>query len=300
MPEGPEIRRAADQISAALLNRPLQKVFFDKDSFPMLSRRAKQLVGQHVLRVDTHGKAMLTRLSGGQTIYSHNQLYGRWYICARGTLPQTKRSLRLALHTAKHSALLYSASEIDVLGPNELDQHPFLSRLGPDILAENLTWQKLRDRAGSIEFRRRSLAALYVDQHFVAGSGDYLRSEILFAARANPWSKPGELSKNVISRLSRQTLAIARRSYRTGGITNPSGLAARLRAELASSQKRSCQRTDGQRFGETQQSIDKEAYRFAVFRRQHKPCYRCGSTIKRAETSGRALYYCPACQSVES
>ena len=299
MPEGPEIRRAADQISTVLMGQQLERVYFAPDSFPKLERRSKELVGQRVVRIDTHGKAMLTRLDGGKTIYSHNQLYGRWRVCPRGTLPDTKRSLRLALHTAEHSALLYSASEIELLSADEESNHPFLSRLGPDILDRDLDWMTLRDRATSPEFRRRSLAALYVDQHYLAGIGDYLRSEILFAARLNPWSKPGELTSQALSRLSRQTLAIAKRSYRTGGLTNPPRLITRLRAQWLLTHNQSDSEAGCSTSSRQKQCVDKEAIRFAVFRRGGKPCYTCGTAIERTNVSSRALYYCPACQCAE-
>ena len=288
MPEGPEIRRAADQVSAALVGQPLEQVFFAQEHFPEIARHARKLVGQQVLRVDTHGKAMLTRLDGGQTIYSHNQLYGRWRICKRGVLPDTKRSLRLALHTAEHSALLYSASEIELLSADELTLHPFLSRLGPDVLDKELNWQTLRDRAISSEFKRRSLAALYLDQHYLAGIGNYLRSEILFAARLNPWRKLSELAPSALSRLSRQTLTIARRSYKTGGVTNPPKLTAQLRAALKKT-----------RSGKGAAQLDKEDYRFAVFRREGESCYACGTHIERVNAGSQALYCCPECQSGE-
>jgi len=300
MPEGPEIRRAADQISTVLVGQPLEMVFFAPDSFPKLARRSKELVGQHVMRIDTHGKAMLTRLNGGQTIYSHNQLYGRWWVCPRGMLPDTKRSLRLGLHTNEHSALLYSASEIELLSTDEQAQHPFLSRLGPDILDRDIDWLTLRDRAISPEFRRRSLAALYVDQHYLAGIGDYLRSEILFAARLNPWSNPGELTRNALSRLSWQTLAITQRSYRTGGLTNPPKLVAQLREQWLSTHKRSDAETGKSTSSKQRQRVNKEAIRFAVFRRGDEPCYTCGTAIERVNVSGRALFYCPVCQCVET
>ncbi len=296
MPEGPEIRRQADQISAVLVGEPLEMIFFSRDSFPELARRSRALVGQHVLRVDTHGKAMLTRLEGGQTIYSHNQLYGRWWVCRRGTLPDTKRSLRLALHTTEHSALLYSASEIELLSADDQAQHPYLSRLGPDVLNRDLDWRTLCDRAKSCEFRRRSLAALYVDQHYLAGVGDYLRSEILFAARLNPRSRPGELTGQALARLSRQTLAVAQRSYRTGGLTNPPGLIARLRAQWLATHKSSGFEIGSPISAKLKQRVDKEAIRFAVFRRSSEPCYTCGTPIERVNVSGRALYYCPDCQ----
>jgi endonuclease-8 len=281
MPEGPEIRRAADKVAAALVGQPLERVFFAREHFPKLARQVKRLEGQRVLRVDTHGKAMLTRLDGGQTIYSHNQLYGRWRICKRGELPDTKRSLRMALHTAEQSALLYSASKIELLTAAGLTRHPFLSRLGPDVLDKELDWKVLRDRAGSSEFRRRSLAALYLDQRFLAGIGNYLRAEILFAAHLSPWRKPSELTSAELSLLSRQTLTLARRSYKTGGITNSPVLAAQLKAALRQAQAK----------------LDKEDYRFAVFRRAGKACYTCGTPIERVNVGSQALYYCPECQS---
>jgi endonuclease-8 len=288
MPEGPEIRRAADKITAILIDQHLEDVFFARDVFPSLARRARKLVGQHVLSVDTHGKAMLTRLSGGLTIYSHNQLYGRWRISERGVLPDINRSLRMALHTARHSALLYSASDIELLNTKQVAQHRFLSRLGPDVLDQDLNWKTLRDRAISKEFYRRSLAALYVDQHFLAGSGDYLRSEILFAARVNPRHKPGEMSGNALSKLCRQTLTIAQRSYKNDGITNTPRLAASLRTKFLAEQKTA--------LSQTPQSIDNESWRFGVFRREGKPCHQCSTPIARTRIGGRALYYCPKCQ----
>ncbi len=292
MPEGPEIRRAADKIAAVLINQPLEDIFFNKDVFPGLARRSRKLTGQHVLRIDTHGKAMLTRLSEGLTIYSHNQLYGRWRVSKRGVLPDINRSLRMALHTAENSALLYSASDIELLNAKQCARHRFLSKLGPDVLDNNLEWKTLRDRSISKEFHRRSLASLYVDQHFLAGSGDYLRSEILFAARANPLKKPGELTGKALSELCRQTLTIAQRSYQNDGVTNPPRLAASLRREFLAKQK--------QAKSEASPVFDNESWRFGVFRREGKPCHQCATPIEKTRVGGRALYFCPECQGQEN
>ncbi len=297
MPEGPEVRKAADRIGAVLTGQKLADIFFDPEVFPDLARHEKKLTGQHVLRIDTHGKAMLTRLGGGKTIYSHNQLYGRWRVCTRGEFPDTNRSLRLALHTTEHSALLYSASAIELLDADGLRRHRYLSRLGPDILDERLDWKALRERAQSPEFKRRSLAALYVDQHYLAGSGDYLRSEILFAARMHPWARPCELPTTALSQLGRQTLTIARRSYRTDGVTNPPNLAARLRAQVVAAETSGAATSSGRGAPAAPRNKGNEAWRFAVFRREGDPCYACGTPIERVRIGGRALYYCPACQS---
>jgi endonuclease VIII len=66
---------------------------------------------------------MLIRFDNGYTIYSHIQLYGKWYI----RNPKTNRQLRLAIHNENKSALLYSASDIEVLRDEEVPGHPFVS-----------------------------------------------------------------------------------------------------------------------------------------------------------------------------
>jgi endonuclease-8 len=77
MPEGPEIRRAADALEAAIKGEPLTKTWF---AFPQLKLFEAQLVGQSVTHIETRGKALLTHFSGGLTMYSHNQLYGVWRV----------------------------------------------------------------------------------------------------------------------------------------------------------------------------------------------------------------------------
>jgi endonuclease VIII len=187
VPEGPEIRRAADAVERVLAGRRVVEVRF---GLARLRRYRGVLEGSTVTSVDTRGKAMLTRFDNDLTLYSHNQLYGRWYISRRGEYPDTGRSLRVALHTATHSALLYSASDIDVLTDEEIASHPLLSKLGPDILDRRLTVAGVSGRLCRPDFRNRALASLYLDQRFLAGIGNYLRSEILFARPGRRAGRP--------------------------------------------------------------------------------------------------------------
>ncbi len=271
MPEGPEVRREADRIEAAVRGKPLTEVFF---GLPRLKRFEPALTGSTVTAVETRGKSLLTRFDNGLTLYSHNQLYGKWMIRKRAGLPKTNRSLRVALHTQGASALLYSASEIEVLDDEALAVHPFLMRLGPDVLSAGLDWRGVAEQLAAPEFRGRSLAALYLDQKCLAGIGNYLRSEILFDARLSPNKKPRELSRGELGRLARSTLKISHRTYETGGLTNPPRRVARLKRE----------------------GLSRAAYRFAVFDRQHEPCFECGAEIRRITATSRRLYYCPSCQ----
>ncbi len=119
MPEGPEIRIAADKIAKAIALKPITKIFF---AFEHLKPYEEILAKQLVTTVDTKGKAMLIRFDNGLSIYSHNQLYGKWLICQANNYPQTKRQLRLAIHNEQKSALLYSASDIEVLDENAMQR----------------------------------------------------------------------------------------------------------------------------------------------------------------------------------
>ena len=283
MPEGPEIRRAADRIEQAVAGRVATRVQF---AFPHLKRFERRLTGAQVREVETRGKALLVHfqdkledkredeLEDGLVVYAHSQLYGKWYVRRAGSTPRTNRSLRFAIHNEDHSALLYSASEIDVLPRARLDEHPFLAKLGPDALSRSLTDARLARHVGEARFARRQLYALLLDQSFVAGIGNYLRSEILFEAGLHPRLRPGELTPTQRRRLAREIRRITRRAYRTGGITNDEKRARRLKAE-------------GMRRG---------AYRHHVFTRGGRPCWTCGTTVERLVLGGRKLFLCPGCQ----
>ena len=156
----------------------------------------------------------------------------------------------------------------------ELVEHPFLKKLGPDILDEATTAGLLADRLATRRFAGRSLGALYLDQGFVAGIGNYLRSEILFTSRVHPSSRPQDLKDSELRRLARESLKLASRSYESRGITLPPSRARKLKA---AGEKR-------------------RGYRFWLFGRDGLPCRRCGAEILRMDVGSRRLYLCPDCQ----
>lgn len=218
MPEGPEIRRAADKIAKAIVHQPLTDIFF---AFDHLKGYESLLQPQTIAAVEPYGKALLIQFNGGLSIYTHNQLYGVWMVRRLQNdlpnYPETKRQLRLAIHTAKSSALLYSASEIEVLWPEEVAAHPFLSKLGPDVVNPQTSEAEVLAQVKGDRFHRRRLAGLLLDQHFLAGLGNYLRSEVAFFARVYPNWRPMDCSEAQLEALGKGAIALARQSYQTGG-----------------------------------------------------------------------------------
>ncbi|MBP2196896.1 endonuclease VIII [Pantoea cypripedii] len=261
MPEGPEIRRAADQLAAAMTGKPLTDVWF---AFPQLKTYEPALLGETVTTIETRGKALLTHFSNGLTLYSHNQLYGVWRVVPTGTEPQTTRQLRVRLANADQTILLYSASDIELLNAETLAVHPFLQRVGPDVLDASLTVDEVQQRLLSPRFRRRQFSGLLLDQAFLAGLGNYLRVEILWHARLLAQHRAEDLDAAQLRALSEAMLAVPRLSY--------------------------------QMRGSMKKYHEEASFRFEVFHRQGKLCRRCGAVIEKGVLSSRPFYWCPGCQ----
>ncbi len=272
MPEGPEIRIAADKIQRAIRSRPTTEVFF---AFDHLKHFESDLAGCRVTEVETRGKAMLTHFDNGLSVYTHNQLYGKWMVRKAYDFPETNRQLRFAIHNEKKSALLYSASDIQILSSqSEIENHPFLSKLGPDVLSKKLQPKDLQTLLRSKKHHRRRLSTLYLDQHFLAGIGNYLRSEILFVAKLNPYLRPIDCADEQLLALANASISISYQSYKYKGVTNDLDLANQLKGK-------------GLRYRD---------YRYWVFGRVDRPCYICATPIVKEMVSSRRIYYCPNCQ----
>jgi endonuclease VIII len=271
MPEGPEIKRAADKIATALLPHPVKEVWF---AFEHLKHYEEAFKSQNIIAVEPRGKALLIHFDNGLNIYSHNQLYGKWELCKAYSYPQTNRQLRLAIHNSSKSALLYSASDIEVLDEAAIATHPFLTRLGPDVLNNATTIEMIQSRLNDPAFRRRRFTTLLLDQHFLAGLGNYLRSEIPFVARIHPSLRPVDCSQTQLLALAEAAIAIPQRSYQTGGITNDLELVATLKIR----------------------GMRRSQYRHWVFNRAKQPCFVCGTSIVKDVAGARRFYYCPHCQ----
>ncbi|MFK7801186.1 MAG: endonuclease VIII [Anaerolineae bacterium] len=271
MPEGPEIRLAADEIAKALVDRPTTEVFF---AFDHLKPYEAKLSGRTVTTIETYGKAMLTRFDNELNIYSHNQLYGIWKIRKLHDYPNTKRQLRLAIHNEEKSALLYSASDIEVLEDWAVQEHPFIKKIGPDLLDPSVTVDQVAVRYISDQFKRRRLATILLDQGFLAGIGNYLRSEILYVAGVHPKMRPIDCTPEQIQKLAEASVRLTRQSYQTKGITNDPELVKQLKKD----------------------GLTRAEYRYFIFNRENKSCYGCGNPIIKEMHGSRRLYLCEICQ----
>jgi endonuclease VIII len=271
MPEGPEVRRSADKIERAVANSPLRCIF----EYDTLQPVEDLFSNVQLTSIDTYGKAFVLHFSNDHSIYVHLQLYGRWKTGRLQSYKPSRRTLRMRLETDTHYATLYSATDIEVLTPQTVEEHLFIRKLGPNILKNGYTASHISRRLGKTTFARRSLGGLLLDQSVFAGLGNYLRSEILLRAGLLPSRKLGSLSTSEKTLLAKMIHETTHRAYQTAGIT--------LNSEYVAIAK--------------EQGWRRSQYRHFVFDRERSTCWLCTTKIEKIHVSGRRLYLCKTCQS---
>lgn len=214
MPEGPDVRMVADRVAALVRGVPLLGVRFGLEH---LRCHEEALGHSRVHAVDTIGKVMLTRFECGLTVCSHLYSFGRWHFVPHGEEPKTDRRLRFGLYTTDGDALLYSAMMVEVVPDEKVGELPYVAALGPDCLDPAVDVDTLRAHLDGGRFDRRAAGMLLLDQSFVAGLGNYLRCEILFAARIHPRTRTAELTQAQREAMLRAALEIPRQTYAEQG-----------------------------------------------------------------------------------
>lgn len=297
MPEGPEVRKFADALDAVLTGHVITA--FEartRDARLWLQDNEQRLLGRRVERVISHGKHLLGYVEGGFFFHSHLMMWGRWLTVSSDALPEKDRRERARIVVKRGAAILLSAPIFNVGEGNPYDRIEHLATLGPDVLPYDGTFD-------AAEFRRRLLlpqhlhvdiGAALLNQRVLAGLGNYLRAELLFACKLNPWRSVGDLTKSNLKCLSETVPRLARLSYKTGATASG---ADRKRMAMDAS----LVYQPGREYGT----------RHLVFRRTNLPCLRCGETIRQLRQKTydpdhleedsertRIVYFCAKCQKV--
>jgi endonuclease VIII len=275
MPEGPEIARAANALQRCLVDRPLTMRLLH----PKLRAKSRALRGAQIVRVYARSKAMLTEFSNGLVLYSHNQLYGEWRIESLDA-PMLDRQVRLAFSTPTQRAVLYSATDFAWLRAGSESRHPYLAKLGIEVLDGSVSRAEIAQQLAA--FPRRVVADALLDQSVLAGLGNYLRADALFVAKVAPLARIGDLSARALMRLADACKRLSTLSYTHAGVVRPLNAYREARRELIAS-------------GLTAE-VAHERARFYVFDREGQACWQSGSRVQRINRGGRGIFFCATCQ----
>lgn len=293
MPEGPEVRRYADLLAANLEGQQITD-FWTRLKIAKAWLLENEIVGQKILQIRSHGKHLLGFLSGDVYFHSHLMMWGKWQI---SDVPPAEidRRERTRIVTEKATAILFSAPTFALGRGNPYEQIPILAELGTDVLpyTGNFDAADFQKRLFAPDNLSTTIGAALLNQRIVAGIGNYLRAEILFDCRIDPWREIGELSTAEIECLAAAIPRFSALAYQTGGFTVSETNKQRMLNEASLAYR------TGSEWGA----------RHHVFRRTNLPCLNCGDKIRQKrqvtysddeKEKTRIIYFCPSCQNVTS
>lgn len=287
MPELPEVETVRAGLSRLLPGRTVAGVQHNwPKSFPNAPADVRRfLVGAQVQDVQRRAKVLIITLSSGYALVIHLKMTGQLVYRGQherfgaghpshslvGELPDS--TTRVQLTFTDGSQLFFNDQRkfgwMRLLPAAEVAQLDFFQKVGPEPLAADFT---ARDFAARLRRRSRSaVKAALLDQTVVAGVGNIYADESLWGAKIHPLTRVRNLSDRQLAALYRSLVGVLRLSIQKGGSTD-------------------------------RNYVDAEGKRgsylsFAnVFRRQGKPCPRCGTTIIKIKAAGRGTHLCPHCQ----
>ena len=250
MPEGDSVWRAAAQLHPALAGQQLTASDFRVPRFATL-----KLAGWTVNEVVPRGKHLLMRLQGPSeeklTIHSHLKMEGTWQVYPPGgRWRKPGFTARCVLRTATADAVGFSLGILEVV--RTADEDSVVGHLGPDLLGPD--WDMARPNGGCSLRPDVPIGVALLDQRNLAGIGNIYRCEACFLSGIHPGR----------ARLRRR--GPARHDGRRQAVTGsqPGTGPAYHRPQPAE-----CPWAGAGRPG------------YWVYGREHQPCLKCGTPIRR-------------------
>ncbi len=262
MPEGDTLYRTATRLRRTLCGQRVEEATSPRGL--LRDSELAEISGATVVAVAARGKHLLIEFDGQRTLHSHLGMHGSWQVYLKQK-PWRKpiRWAGLALTLSNCRVVCFQPKTLEWLNAVQLKRHPYLHRLGPDLLDESCDVDEILAR-----FRRqpqRPLGEAVMDQTILCGIGNVFKSELLFLERVDPFRSVGELSDEAL----RGLIAHGQKLLRKNSAGEP-------------------RRT---RLGDPRQAL-------WVYGRSGEHCLVCGEKIslRRQGDLGRSTYWCGSCQ----
>lgn len=219
------------------------------------------LRGETVHEVVARGKHLLERI-GAFTLHSHLRMEGRWDLYRPGERwRRPAHRARAIVGTASVETVGFDLAMVEVVPT--VEEERLVGHLGPDPLGPDWDAAEAARRLGA---DRRAVHVALLDQRNIAGFGNEYANELLFVAGVAPTRPASETDVASLIELG----------------------ARMLRANLDRPER-------------TFTGDLRPGRRTWVYRREGRPCLRCGEGVRAASlgaapTSQRAVFWCPRCQ----
>lgn len=287
MPELPEVETVRRGLQSLIVGRTVKSITHDTaKGFPNAAADVEAfLIGAKITEVRRRAKVLLIDLSTNYTLVIHLKMTGQMVFVAKaarfgaghpnesliGSLPD--RSTRVVFTFDDDSHLYFNDQRkfgwVRLMPTPEVPNIDFMKKVGPEPLEAEFSADEFAER-----FKRRaktSIKAALLDQTVIAGVGNIYADESLWGARIHPKRLVGSITTQEFTRLYTELRSVMNMAIEKGGSTDKNYVNA-----------------EGKRGS---------YLTFArVFRREGKPCPRCGTTIIKTKVAGRGTHICPHCQ----
>ena len=216
MPEGPECRRMALQLSEEVSNKRLVDIVVESGRYtkkPIVG--IDEILEEAPLKIHgagVHGKFIFFLLDNEWSIWNTLGMSGRW---SRNHEKHSR--VRLVLDdgpvffndTRNFGTLKFVRGKQPIIDK--------LSSLGPDLLAEECT-----DEIFIKSLRRKdkkTVAEALMDQSVVSGIGNYIKAEALYLCKLSPHRVVSSLTDMDLKNLNLATRSVLVSSFDSGGAT---------------------------------------------------------------------------------
>lgn len=286
MPELPEVETVRRGLSLLIVGKKVSRVQHDwAKGFPNADADVEQfLIGAKIVAVKRRAKVLLIELDSkyalvihlkmtGQLVYVGEERFGAGHPNESlvGELPD--KSTRVIFEFNDGTNLFFNDQRkfgwVRLLPTAEVPNIDFMKRVGPEPLADDFTAEQFIERL--MRRANTNIKAALLDQSVVAGIGNIYADEGLWAAKIHPATLVKNVPAKKLRSLYRETREVLQLSIEKGGSSDKNYVNA-----------------EGKRGS---------YLTFAnVFRREGKPCPRCGTIIEKSRVAGRGTHTCPVCQ----
>lgn len=287
MPELPEVETVRIGLAAFLPGKTVKSETHDwPKGFPNApSDVAQFLVGAKIVAVRRRAKVLLIELNTEYSLVIHLKMTGQLVYRGEGErfgaghpndslvhdLPD--KSTRVTLTFTDGSKLFFNDQRkfgwMRLMPTVEVPQLDFFQKVGPEPLADDFTATQFIQRL--MRRKNSGIKAVLLDQTVIAGVGNIYADESLWGAKIHPSQLVKDVPEATLKILFKELQSVLRLAIEKGGSTDRNYVNAEGKKGSYMSFAR-------------------------VFRREGKPCPRCGTTIIKLRVAGRGTHICPHCQ----
>jgi endonuclease VIII len=224
MPEGPECKIVGEYLHNKLKNANCVAMIFHKNSRYIkhsLPLRFSELTYPFkILSVNVKGKLIWFEFDNGLYMLNTLGMSGMWtqtkkkhcdfeIIYTKSEVKENAKCENIFFKDMRHFGT------IKFVNLDELNNK--LRTIGRDVIEEEISLEEFKD----LLYKRKNwtLPKFLMNQRYLSGIGNYLKSEILYLSKISPFRNISNLDNDEIKILLRNIMEIPRKSYRHQGVS---------------------------------------------------------------------------------